>query len=193
MPIPKLRLEDALGYADQALRQSCEASTLAQDQAHPYTVALAYNQRTQLHQFRRETHKTREWAEIMIAQATEQGSPHRIATGTIQLGWALTFQGQAAEGITRLRQGLAAYQAAGAAMDTPYFLGLLADAYGSIGQVDEGLVEVTEALGMVRNRQAFFWLFAIIWAESKSFHNRLISVFFGCVHFATRMPGAESA
>ncbi len=36
-------------------------------------------------------------------------------------------------------------------------------------------------------------LFAIIWAESKSFHNRLISVFFGCVHFATRMPGAESA
>ncbi len=37
------------------------------------------------------------------------------------------------------------------------------------------------------------WLFAIIWAESKSFHNRLISVFFGCVHFATRMPGAESA
>ena len=27
-------------------------------------------------------------------------------------------------------------------------------------------------------------LFAIIWAESKSFHNRLISVFSGCVHSA---------
>src|ERR671913_2004459 len=27
------------------------------------------------------------------------------------------------------------------------------------------------------------WLFAIIWAGSKSFHNQLISVFSGCVHF----------
>jgi len=35
-------------------------------------------------------------------------------------------------------------------------------------------------------------LFAIIWAESKSLHNRLISVFSGCVHFATQRPGVES-
>ena len=38
----------------------------------------------------------------------------------------------------------------------------------------------------------FFRLFAIIWAESKSLHNQLISVFFGCVHFATQRPGVES-
>jgi len=36
------------------------------------------------------------------------------------------------------------------------------------------------------------WLFAIIWAGSKSFHNRLVSVFSGCVHFATQTPGVES-
>jgi len=36
-------------------------------------------------------------------------------------------------------------------------------------------------------------LFAIIWAESKSLHNRLISVFSGCVHFATQRRGVESA
>jgi hypothetical protein len=36
-------------------------------------------------------------------------------------------------------------------------------------------------------------LFAIIWAEPKSFHNRLISVFSGCVHFATQRPAVESA
>jgi hypothetical protein len=39
----------------------------------------------------------------------------------------------------------------------------------------------------------YFWLFAIIWAESKSFHNRLISVFSGCVHFAAQRLGVESA
>ena len=36
------------------------------------------------------------------------------------------------------------------------------------------------------------WLFAMIWAVSKSFHNRLVSVFSGCVHFATQTPGVES-
>jgi hypothetical protein len=36
-------------------------------------------------------------------------------------------------------------------------------------------------------------LFAIIWAESKSLHNRLISFFSGCVHCAIQRPGVESA
>ena len=36
-------------------------------------------------------------------------------------------------------------------------------------------------------------LFAIIWAGSKSFHNQLISVFSGCVHFVTQRPAVESA
>jgi hypothetical protein len=39
----------------------------------------------------------------------------------------------------------------------------------------------------------FRWLFAIIWARSKSFHNRLISVFSGCVRFAAQRRGVESA
>ena len=38
-----------------------------------------------------------------------------------------------------------------------------------------------------------FWLFAIIWAESKSLHNRLISVFSGCVHVAAQRRGVELA
>jgi HSP20 family protein len=42
-------------------------------------------------------------------------------------------------------------------------------------------------------RCAVIGLFAIIWAGSKSFHNRLISVFSGCVHFVTQRPAVESA
>ena len=44
-----------------------------------------------------------------------------------------------------------------------------------------------------RNDIEGFRLFAIIWAESKSLHNRLISFFSGCVHFAIQRPGVESA
>jgi len=43
------------------------------------------------------------------------------------------------------------------------------------------------------NAALFFWLFAIIWAGSKSFHNQLISVFSGCVHFVIQRPAVESA
>jgi ABC-2 type transport system ATP-binding protein len=37
------------------------------------------------------------------------------------------------------------------------------------------------------------WLFAMVEARSKSFHNRLLCAFDGCVHFADHKPYAESA
>ena len=49
------------------------------------------------------------------------------------------MQGQEAEGITQIHQGLTAYQATGAAWWRPYFLALLAEAYGKAGQTEEGL------------------------------------------------------
>ncbi len=46
---------------------------------------------------------------------------------------------------------------------------------------------------LLKDKIVCSWLFAIIWAESKSLHNRLISFFSGCVHFAIQRPGVESA
>ncbi len=69
--------------------------------------------------------------------------------GTILQGWALAEQGQGEEGITQMRQGLAAYQATGAEIARPYFLALLAEAYGKVGQVEEGLSVLAEALALV--------------------------------------------
>ena len=45
-----------------------------------------------------------------------------------------------------MRQGLAAYQATGSERHWPYYLALLADAYGSRGQTAEGLSLLAEAL-----------------------------------------------
>jgi predicted ATPase len=50
-----------------------------------------------------------------------------------------------------MRQGLAAYQAMGAEYMRPYFLALLAEAYGKGGQVEEGLSTLAEALTVVDN------------------------------------------
>ena len=68
----------------------------------------------------------------MIALSTEQGFPFWLAWGTILRGWALAEQGQGEEGIAQIRQGLAAYRATGAELWRPYFLALLAEAYGKV-------------------------------------------------------------
>ena len=40
-----------------------------------------------------------------------------------------------------MERGLADYEATGATLRTPYFLGLLADQLGKAGRVEEGLLE----------------------------------------------------
>jgi hypothetical protein len=50
------------------------------------------------------------------------------------------------EGIAQIRQGLVAYRDLGMAMEDPYFLALLAAAYVSAGQVQDGKAALDDAL-----------------------------------------------
>jgi class 3 adenylate cyclase/predicted ATPase len=138
-----------LGYPEQALQKSHDMLTLAQELAHPFSVALALSFTTSLHLFRREEQATQERAEELIALATEQGFPFRAPVGIIRRGWALAERGQGEEGIEQLRQGLAAFRATGAGIAQPSFLASLADAYGKAGRIEEGLTILSEALAVV--------------------------------------------
>src|SRR5262249_37162677 len=60
-----------LGYPDQGLTQSHEALTLAQQSAHPLSLAFALSRAAMFHQVRREVQATQELAEAMINLATE--------------------------------------------------------------------------------------------------------------------------
>ena len=82
-----------------------------------------------------------------MALSSEQGFAHWLAQGTIVRGWALAEQGQEEEGIAQMRQGLAAHQATGAELGRPCFLALLAEAYGKVGQVEEGLTAAGRGAG----------------------------------------------
>ena len=48
-----------------------------------------------------------------------------------------------------LHQGLTAWRATGTELARPHYLALLAEAYGIVGQPEEGLTAVTEALALV--------------------------------------------
>jgi TOMM system kinase/cyclase fusion protein len=138
-----------LGYPDQALRRVHDALRLAQDVSHPFSLGFALAFAAWLHQLRREGHAAHERAAALIALATDQGFPFWDSWGTVLRGWALAEQGQCAEGIAQLRQGIAAWRATGAALQLPYYLALLVEAYGKAGQADEGLRVLAEALAAV--------------------------------------------
>ncbi|HEV8718487.1 MAG TPA: AAA family ATPase, partial [Candidatus Binatia bacterium] len=144
-----------LGYPDQALKRNREALTLAQELSHPFSLAMALVWAALLHQHRREGQLAQEKAEAVIALASEQEFPLWLAAGTLFRGLALAEQGQEEEGIAQLRQG--AGQATGAQVFRPLYLALLAKAYGKVGQVEEGLTVLAEALAVVDKTGERVW------------------------------------
>jgi len=136
-----------MGYPEQALKRGNEALSLAQDLSHPYSLAQALFFAAELHHLRREAQAVQERAEAVITLATDQGFPFWLAQGMSLRGWALVKQGQRRdEGMVQLRKGLAAYQATGAELGQPYYLAELAEAFGLLGQAEEGLHVLAEAL-----------------------------------------------
>jgi len=146
-----------LGYPDQALQSINEALIQAQEFTHPFSLAFALNMTAVVHQFRREAQAVQERAEELIALSTEQSFPYFLAFGTILRGCALTAQGEGAGGIALVHQGLAAYRATESELHRPYFLSLLAEAYGKVGQLEEGLSVLGEALAIVDNTGERNW------------------------------------
>jgi predicted ATPase len=84
-----------------------------------------------------------------MALSREQGFPYWLGLGTIRRGWALAAQGQGAEGVQQIRQGLAVWRATRADLNQPWFLALLAEACGRAGETEDGLTAVAEALAAV--------------------------------------------
>jgi predicted ATPase/DNA-binding winged helix-turn-helix (wHTH) protein len=136
----------ALGYAEQALERINQALSRAQKLAHTESLIAALSLAAALHQFRREATIVQKDAEAVIALAQKQGLQMWKAFGAIYRGWAQVEQGQTEKGIEQMQSGLAAYEATGAKLWRPHFLGLLAESLVKTGCVEAGLNLVNEAL-----------------------------------------------
>ncbi|MBI3301447.1 MAG: hypothetical protein HYZ72_05130 [Deltaproteobacteria bacterium] len=138
-----------LGYPDQALKRSHEVLALAQELSHLNSLAYSLWFAAMLHVIRREWRSVQERAEALIALSTEQGFPLWLGDGTILQGWTLAEGGQREEGIAQIRQGLAAKRTIGGELRRPQLLALLAGVYRKVGQAEEGLSVLSEALAAV--------------------------------------------
>ena len=146
-----------LGYPDQALERSREALTLGQELSHPYSLAYALQSAMRLHRFRREVQAAREQAEALVTLSNQQGFAQWLAGGTMMCGWALTAQGQEGEGMAQMHHGLTAWRAMGIEVGLPYWLTMLAEAYGSTGQVEAGRRVLAEALALIDTTEERWW------------------------------------
>ena len=93
----------------------------------------------------------------LLTLATEQGFP-QVWSGARSCGagrWPHSGHGE--EGITQIRQALAAYRSAGATRDRPYYLALLAEASAQGGQTTEGLEALAEALALLATSGVRWW------------------------------------
>jgi predicted ATPase len=135
-----------LGYPNQARKRCQEALALAQELSHPFNIAWTALSAIVFYQLLREEQATQEQAGAAITLASEQGFAFLLAYATCFKGWALAMQGRGEEGVAQIRQGMVAWQATGAEFWRPHILALLAEAYAKVGQAEDGLNMLTEAL-----------------------------------------------
>jgi predicted ATPase/class 3 adenylate cyclase len=146
-----------LGCPDQALKRSEEALALARAVGHPFTLAYALALAALFRNLRREWPLAEERAAATIALSTEQGFAFFLVFGIIYRGWARVEQGTVEEGIAQLRHGLAARSDLAAEVFQPLALSKLAEACGKLGQTEEALALIAEALAAVERTRERVW------------------------------------
>ena len=145
------------GYPAQALRSSERALAMAREMNHPFTITFSLSSAGQLYHFLREASFAEKQAQVVIEQATEGGFPYFLSWGQISGGWALGNNGQAEEGIARIRDGLARLRATETELWRSYGLSMLAETCGQAGHVDEAITALDEALAVVRVNTEHWW------------------------------------
>ena len=140
----------SLGYPDQALESMHEALVLSRKLSHPFSLAHTLLYASILHFSCGEVQLAQEEVKELIEVSADQGFVLWLACGTMWQGSLLAAQGRGEEGMTQIRQGLAACRPTGAQVGLPFFLECLATTHAVVGQGEEGLSVVAEALEMVQ-------------------------------------------
>jgi predicted ATPase len=112
----------------------------------PFSLAYVLTWVAMLYNHCQPVEDTQEWADAAVTFSKEQGFPFWYTQGDVLQGWLVAEQGQFADGISQMRQGLADMQAVGTEVMQSYDLGLLARAYGKVGQLEDGLRCIEQAL-----------------------------------------------
>ena len=99
-----------------------------------------------------ESEKAEEAATSTVAHSVEHGYPYFESMGTIFLGIALATKGESQAGAELISKGLDDFHRTGARILTPFFHIRWAEVMGQLGQIEEGLSLLREALATIESK-----------------------------------------
>lgn len=138
-----------LGRSDQALRHLASGWRLAREMSQPFRIAQTLWTGMIVAQGLGDLAGAESQAERLIEVCERDRISVWLGGGHVLRGWALAQRGRAAEGIGLIHRGCEEWEGTGLALIKPYYLGLLAEAYGMADRVGDGLATVAEALEIV--------------------------------------------
>jgi predicted ATPase len=134
------------GYPDQSARAVDRALAYSRQLGHAPTLAHALTLAGIPAVFARDVATACAYGNDCVALASEHGFAYWAARGRILQGWTDAQNGEATTGIARIRDGMAAVEATGSRLLTPFCLTLLAEALALAGKIEEGLAALDDAL-----------------------------------------------
>jgi class 3 adenylate cyclase/tetratricopeptide (TPR) repeat protein len=143
-----------LGHPDQASTRMQRAVAVGRNLSHPFTLAWVLGMAGELNWRLGEKLAAQGlWAES-VAISTEQGFKQPLASASLLLGFALVEQGGSEQGIAKIHNALYGMADALSIGDQLRGLRLLALAQGKVGQADQGLEKIDEALALLKNKKS---------------------------------------
>lgn len=147
-----------LGRDDDALLHSGIAVRLAETQGDELARACALAQAAFLRFYRRETEECRRLSKATEAIARVRRLPFHLSCARVLLGWCLSVDGAHEEALKEVRAAIRTSLAAGARMELPLFLAILAECLERAGDQERALEALDEALAHVGRSRSFFYV-----------------------------------
>lgn len=140
-----------LGYPEQAVAQLQASQKMGEERPHPFSQAVSLHFGALLYQQRQDIEKVNSYATELIAICREHAFIVWEPSGKIMKGWALqqNSDGIHEEGIALIQEGIEEWESNRSSVFRPVYLGMLAEAYGKAGMVQEGLQAIETALEAV--------------------------------------------
>lgn len=149
-----LAVNAMLAGSAEAARAEAEAGVRrARRGGHSLSLAYAAGLAATVSSVLGDVDATRALAEEVHAVALDRGITYWTAMARIHSGWVRAVEGDAADGVARIRAGIALYLDTQGAVLLPYAQGLLADALALAGEEDEARraarhgIEIATSLG----------------------------------------------
>lgn len=146
-----------LGYPDQALERADESVELAQVLGHPFSHASALSYRLMLHQIRGDWRAVQNGVALTRRLCHEHEIPYYLAWTHFLQGWAMTKQGDIEQGIVQMEESLTDLQIMRTGLRLPYYHCLLAESYGQVERIEDGLHLVSEGLAQTYAQEQFLY------------------------------------